>query len=156
LAALPFAHTISPTSNSKDDLLIVHANPQDVNQIIFPTEAEQRERYGRIRQSDEELGQLVAGVEAAVLAFGHLHIPGSRTWNELLLVNVSSASLPGDGDARAKYAVFTWEAGRWAIQHHRLPYPMAAEVEAYRQAQPPGWEVTVQTIEEHGFLPQTV
>ena len=102
LGGLPFALRLSPTARAADDLLIVHANPRDWTQIVFPPEAEQIERWGKVRQSDAELKQLFGGLEAAVVAYGHLHIPSVRPWGDLTLVNVSSVSMPGDGDGRAR------------------------------------------------------
>jgi len=55
-----------------------------------------------------------------VVAYGHLHIPNVRPWRELTLVNVSSVSMPGDGDGRAKYALLEWGDGRWTARHIRL------------------------------------
>ena len=156
LAALPFAHRISPTGRTEDDLLVVHANPQDVNQVIFPPEKEQLARYGQIRQTDDELDDLLAGTETAVLAFGHLHIPSVRTWRQTSLINISSVSMPGDGDPRAKYGIFTWNGKGYSFERRLVAYEIAAEVDAYRQAQPPGWEKIVETMELEGSYPQKV
>jgi len=156
LDGLAFSHHISPSDRIQDDLLIVHANPLDVNQLIFPSEEQQEARYGRIRQSDEELGALVATVEASVLAYGHLHVPGERLWNKLRLVNISSVSMPGDGDPRAKYGMFHWRNGTWLFERHYVSYDIAHEVEAYRQARPPGWEKIVDTVLSEGSYAQKV
>ncbi|MDX1614906.1 MAG: metallophosphoesterase family protein [Candidatus Promineifilaceae bacterium] len=146
---------ISPTVNPQDDLLVVHANPQDLNQIIFPPPAQQEELYGQVRQSDQELGLLLQGLVMGVLAFGHLHVPNLRRWQDLLLVNISSVSLPGDGDPRAKYAILTWDGG-WSAEHIFVDYDWSAEAEAFRHRQPPGWEDAVRKIEEQGLIPQVV
>jgi hypothetical protein len=37
-----------------------------------------------------------------------------------------------------------------------VDFDIDQEITAFRQAQPPGWESFVQTIEERGFLPQVV
>ena len=50
---------------------------------------------------------LIGDEEAGTIAFGHLHLPYVRMWRGKLLVNVSSAGLPKDGDPRAGYAIFT-------------------------------------------------
>ncbi|HMT22600.1 MAG TPA: metallophosphoesterase family protein, partial [Promineifilum sp.] len=113
LGGLPFALRVSPTTRAADDLLIVHANPRNVNDIVFPSEADQITRWGTVRQPDAELEPLLGWVEAAVVAYGHLHIPGVRHWGALTLVNVSSVTMPGDEDGRAKYALLEWANGRW-------------------------------------------
>jgi len=156
LRSLPLAHRISPTGSTGDDLLIVHANPKDAYWLIFPPETEQMARYGRIRQPDSDLDGWLAGTEAAVLVYGHLHIPNIRHWGNLVLANISSVNLPGDDDPRAKYGLLTWEKGRWHIEHRRMKFDISQEIAAFKQAQPPAWESFVQTIEEKGFFPQVV
>jgi len=156
LDGLAFSKCFSPTGIEKDDLLVVHANPLDVNQIIFPPEEEQMARYGRIRQSDEELAGLVAELDAAALAFGHLHIPNERSWKQLELFNISSVSMPGDGDPRAKYGLFSWNGTAWMYEKCAVKYDIAPELAAYQQKRPPGWEKIVQTIEAEGCFPQRV
>jgi predicted phosphodiesterase len=156
LDALPFSKRISPINDVLDDLLVVHANPLDVNQIIFPPEQEQMTRYGIVRQTDEELGELVHGVEARLMAYGHLHIPGERVWEQLRLVNISSVSIPGDGDERAKYGIFSWQDDNWSFERFFVGYDMEKEIDAYRKAQPPGWEKIIDTIQSDGFFPQRV
>ncbi|MBP6016809.1 MAG: metallophosphoesterase family protein [Candidatus Promineofilum sp.] len=157
LGRMPFALRLSPTASASDDLLIVHANPRDWNEIVFPSEAEQIERWGKVRQSDAELEPLFGGLEAAVVAYGHLHIPGLRPWRELTLVNVSSVNMPGDGDARAKYALLEWRDGRWTAQHIRLSYDTMAESAAFRESRPPRWEEAVAALEKDGYYyPQQI
>ena len=156
LGGLAFSQRFSPTGLAEDDLLVVHANPLDVNQLIFPAEDEQMMRYGRVRQTDEELAGLVAETEAAFLAFGHLHIPSKRTWKNLKLFNISSVSMPGDGDPRAKYGLFTWTGAAWSFERCLVEYAVKRELEAYQREQPPGWENIVQIMEAEGCFPQRV
>jgi predicted phosphodiesterase len=153
---LPSDRRTSPTVMAQDDLLIVHANPIDVDQVIFPSEAYQRERFGHVRQPDSALGPLLQDTLTGVLAYGHLHIPGVRRWQNMTLVNVSSVSLPGDGDPRAKYAVFTWRPNGWTFEHHYVDYSIEAEIQAYQTAQPPRWETAVAKLKEIGAMPQKV
>jgi predicted phosphodiesterase len=156
LDGLAFSQRFSPTGLVEDDLLAVHANPLDVNQVIFPPEEEQMARYGRVRQRDDELAGLVAETHAAALAFGHLHIPSERTWKQLKLFNISSVSMPGDGDPRAKYGIFTWNGDAWSFERCVVEYTIRRELEAYQREQPPGWENIVQTMEAEGCFPQRV
>lgn len=157
LAQQPFARVIQPTADPATALHIVHANPADLNQIIFPSEAAQKERYGEVRQSDDDLESLLENVTAATLAFGHLHIPNVRPWRDKQLVNVSSVNMPGDGDPRAKYVIFNWEDGRWRLEHHRTGYETAPEIAAFWSAQPPGWKEIISQLEKDGYYyPQRV
>jgi predicted phosphodiesterase len=156
LNALPFAVRYQHTTSPADALHIVHANPRDVNEIIFPPENEQIARYNQIRQADEEIEPLLDGLEAAVLVFGHLHIPNVRMWGNLRLANISSVSVPGDGDPRAKYAIFNWTDGEWQMEMRRVDYDLEAEVAAYKSARPPGWEQIVEMILKEGYFTQRV
>lgn len=157
LGRLPFSVRVSPTARAADDLLVVHANPRDVNGIIFPTEADQITIWGQVRQPDAELEPLLGGVEAAVVAYGHLHIPGVRPWGALTLVNVASVNMPGDEDPRAKYALLEWRGGRWSVEHRRVAYDTDAEVAAFRGARPPNWEQAVASLETEGYYyPQRI
>lgn len=156
LDALPFAHRISPTGVASDDLLVVHANPLDVNQIIFPAEEEQVALYGRLRQTDEELADLVANTNTNAIAFGHLHIPNQRSWKQLKLFNISSVNMPGDGDPRAKYGLLSWDGQAWTVEQFKVAYDISPEMEAYRRNQPPGWQDIVQTMAAEGCFPQRV
>ena len=156
LDGLAFSQRFSPTGLAEDDLLVVHANPVDVNQVIFPPEEEQIVRYGRVRQADEKLAGLMGETHAAALAFGHLHVPNERTWKGLKLFNISSVSMPGDGDPRAKYGLFTWNGAAWSFERYAVEYDIIPELEAYQRERPPGWENIVQTMESEGCFPQRV
>jgi len=157
LGGRPFSLRVSPTTRAADDLLIVHANPQNLNDIIFPAEAEQSARYGHIRQPDADLAPLFTGVEAAVVAYGHLHLPGQRPWGQTLLVNVASVSMPGDDDPRAKYALLSWDGARWSAEHRRVAYDVSREAAAFRDKRPPGWQQAAVAIERDGlYYPQKV
>jgi predicted phosphodiesterase len=156
LDGLPFEYTISPTTNKADSMLIVHANPVDVNQIIFPPEEAQVARYGRVRQQDADLDQLLTGLESNIVVFGHLHIPFIRSRGQLKLFNISSTSMPGDGDPRAKYGLFTWDGHTWTFERKYVPFDIAPEIAAFRRNQPPGWQNFIDTIAAEGAFPQKV
>ena len=157
LGRLPFGLRISPTGNTADDLLIVHANPHNLIDLLFPSEAEQVAHWGQTRQSDADLGPLLAGVDAAAIAYGHLHIPGVRVWGGLTLINVSSVSMPGDEDGRAKFAILEWRGKQWSVAHYRVKYDTNAESAAFRASQPPGWEQAAAALDAHGYYyPQRI
>lgn len=154
LQRLPFSLTINPTADPTTALHIVHANPRDVNQRIYPSESEQMVRFGEIRQSDAELAPLIEGLPARLLAFGHMHVPSIRWVGDRLLLNASSVSMAGDGDPRAKYAVASWDGGRWTAEHVRVAYDIAPEIDAYHAAKPPGWEAAVAALKAEGTIAQ--
>ncbi len=157
LGRLPFSLRVSPTASATDDLLIVHANPRNLDDIIFPAEADQLAHWLRVRQPDAELEPLLGGLEAAVMAYGHLHIPGIRQWAGLTLVNVASVNMPGDKDGSAKYALLEWDGGRWAANHRRVAYDTAAESAAFQTHRPPRWEAAVAALATDGYYyPQQI
>ncbi len=147
LSRLPFGHTISPTARAEDELLLVHANPHDTMQVIYPPVETQEARMGKVHQTDGELAQLLAGTTAGAVAYGHLHFPNLRMSGRTLLANISSVSLPGDDDARAKYGILEWAGERWQAQHVHVPYDLRAEIAALRRIQPPDWANSVAALE---------
>lgn len=157
LGRLPFGLRLCPTARAADDLLIVHANPFDVNGILYPPEEAQLTHFGEVRQSNAEVTEQLSEVTAAVIAYGHLHIPSVRPLGRLTLVNVSSVSNPGDGDGRAKYALLEWTDDGWAATHHPVAYDVAGEAAAIRAAQPPQWQDAADALERDGFYyPQKI
>jgi predicted phosphodiesterase len=150
----PFEVRVSPTQNSRDDLLVVHANPLDVHQVIWPTEDKQRALFGKIResQSDDDLALLLGGIDASMLAFGHLHVPNIRQWRNLTLANISSVSLAGDGDVRAKYGILTWSKAKgWSGQIRRVPYELERELAALARERPPNWKSYSDRLQKAGM-----
>ncbi len=107
LRELPFSLRLGSEANQ---LLVVHANPTNDDEHLWPD------------ADDETLERLIAGERAAVIAFGHLHLPYVRSWRGKLLVNVASAGLPKDGDPRASYAILTERSGGWEVKHRRVAF----------------------------------
>ncbi len=152
---LPFSVRVSPTAPSpfggqaasSQDLLVAHANPVDVMQVIFPTAAFQEGLFGEVKkeQSDADLAPLFEGVEAGVFAFGHLHIPNIRQWGDITLANISSVNIPHDQDSHAKYGLLDWsKSSGWAIEHRRIAYDVQKELDIIATRQPPDWESMIE------------
>lgn len=143
LHALPFQRRVSPITQPHDDLFIVHANPHDVEQHIYPPEARQKELYGNIRQPDDDpdLAHMLDEPVCGILAFGHVHVPNIRPWQDTKLVNISSVSLAQDGDTRAKCGLFTWDnrAG-WQTEHRYVAYDLDKELGIMAERQMPEWQ----------------
>jgi predicted phosphodiesterase len=98
-------------------LLVVHANPQDLDRHIFPD------------MPESDVMELLGDVDAAVLAFGHLHIPFHRRVGSTELVNIAACGLPRDGDRRAAWGEFNWSpAAGWQAITHRVEYDYGATV----------------------------
>lgn len=112
LASLPFSHLVVNPQGS--DLLVVHANPLDQEDAIFPT------------SPDSMLEHLLGGLQPTIgaLAFGHLHISYTRQWRNILLVDVGSCGLPRDKDTRASYAILSWQDTTWQAEIRRVSYSL--------------------------------
>lgn len=108
LDELAFEERVEPPGGA---LHVVHANPRNLDQHIFPDMA------------DDDLRQLVGNLDADILVFGHLHIPFRRRHGDLRLFNVAACGLPRDGDRRAAWGSFAWspESG-WRGTIHRTEY----------------------------------
>lgn len=130
LAKLPFDLRFPPTPNPSDELLVVHANPKNVHEYIGPPFEEQIKLQGKIVQPDDDSGliNLLTGVSASVIAFGHLHYTSLRKWEHLALVNVAPCSIsPYDQDKRARFTIFTWENEQWKIERRYASYDLNQE-----------------------------
>ncbi len=117
LGALPFS---AHFGHGADGVLVVHASPVADDVHVWPD------------ADDATLERITHGVVEKTIAFGHLHLPYARMWRDRLLVNVSSAGLPKDGDARAGYAILTQRPGGWEVKHRRVDFDvekLAREIE---------------------------
>jgi predicted phosphodiesterase len=111
LAALPERVAID------DETAAVHASPVSDMRSFMPTPAD-----------DED--ELLAGVDAERLVFGHTHLAFRRVAlrdgaQPVELVNPGSVGMPFDGDHRASYALLH-PGGR--VEHRRVQYEHAASV----------------------------
>jgi predicted phosphodiesterase len=146
LKSLPFELRFNATSRPIDDLLVVHANPKNVSDVILPNRIMQRERMGEIKQEDDEVAELLLGVTARTIAFGHVHVPNVREVDDYLLVNIASASRPQDDDWRCKYGVLTFEQGVWTVEHIHVEYDVKAARNALMLSDMPGREQAIDAL----------
>jgi len=135
LASLPRSHHIANPGGT--DLLIVHANPLNVEDAIFPN------------ASDSTLEYFLGGLDANIgaMAFGHLHIAYTRQWRHLLLVDVGSCGLPRDEDHRASYGILSWQEG-WEAEIRRVAYDVQAVVKQIKTSGMPNADKRVKTLLE--------
>ncbi|MBA2287555.1 MAG: metallophosphoesterase family protein [Ktedonobacteraceae bacterium] len=136
LHGLPTSHRISSTGGS--DLLIVHANPLNMEEAIFPN------------ASDSTLEHFMGGLEPAIgaVAFGHLHIAYVRRWRHLLLVDVASCGIPRDEDLRAAYGILTWRENTWEAEIRRVEYNVTTVVKQIKTSGMPNGEKRVKILLE--------
>ena len=126
LAALPFEVTLD------DGALAVHASPMSDVRSFLPS------------AGDDE-AELLSGVRAWRLIFGHTHLPFMRKAGSIELLNPGSVGMPFDGDPRAAYALIAPD-GR--IERRRVEYDHDASAAKVR-ARGEGWaEVVAARIEQ--------
>lgn len=145
MRALPLTLRIGDDDNQ---LLICHANPTNDDEHLWP-------------DADDALLERLVGVQerATAIAFGHLHLPYVRLWRGKLLVNVASAGLPKDGDARAGYAILTQRSGGWEAKHRRVEFDVKKVATQLAACGIPGSAELIATLRRHrykrlrGFIP---
>lgn len=101
-----------PAWATVDGMLYCHASPKSDMQSFLPEPAEGEE-------------ELLEGVDARRVVFGHTHIQFERG----LLANPGSVGMPWDGDHRAAYALLDGDR----LELRRVEYDWRASVAAVRE-----------------------
>jgi predicted phosphodiesterase len=120
LAGLSFDH-------AEGDTYACHASPVSDVRSFMPEPA-----------GDE--AELLAGVSARRMVFGHTHLPFRRVRDGIELVNPGSVGMPFDGDPRAAYALVHPDG---ALEHRRVEYDCAASAARVRERFGGGWSDVV-------------
>jgi putative phosphoesterase len=115
-AALAAELAALPETAEDGDMLICHASSVSDLRGIPP------------EPSDED-AELLEGVTASRLLFGHTHVAFRRVAGVIELVNPGSVGIPLDGDHRAAYAVIH-DDGR--VEHRRVAYDHMASAAKVR------------------------
>jgi diadenosine tetraphosphatase ApaH/serine/threonine PP2A family protein phosphatase len=121
-----------PASASRTDTLICHGSPASDVRSFFPEPA------------DDE-AELLEGVTARRLIFGHTHLPFRRTSQACELINPGSVGMPFDGDPRAAYAIVHDDG---SVEHRRVAYDHAASAARVREHGAEWAEVVARRIEQ--------
>ncbi|HLH61762.1 MAG TPA: metallophosphoesterase family protein [Ktedonobacteraceae bacterium] len=110
-------------------LLCYHGSPRSYREGIVATTPE------------DELDQIFAGQQAAIMAGGHTHMQMFRRYKDALIVNPGSVGLAIDrvspfeeirNAAWAEYAIIDAGNGLLSIELHRLPFDFQVVIEAVR------------------------
>ena len=121
-----------PESLEREGVLYCHGSPISDVRSFMPEPA-------------EEDAELLAGVKARRLVFGHTHLAFVRQAGGIELVNPGSVGMPFDGDPRAAYAL-VGEDGR--VEERRVAYDHAASAAAVRERLGEAGEVPARRIEQ--------
>jgi putative phosphoesterase len=136
LASLPFSHLVNNPQGS--DLFVVHANPLNLEEAIFPTTPDDKLEYF-FRDLPSTIG---------AVAFGHYHVAYMRRWKHLLLVDTGSCGLPRDEDTRASYAILSWRDNIWQAEHRRIPYDLQAVIKQIKNCGMPAADKRIKVLKE--------
>jgi predicted phosphodiesterase len=124
LGQLPFSVRYSP--RRAQDLFVCHANPKNLEDSLEPT------------MDDASLKRMLSGLDAAAMAFGHLHFPYRRRVGRMVIADVASAGIPRDGDMRPAWGLFTWTHKGWRVQIRRVRYTVRRATDSLHQRRVPG------------------
>jgi diadenosine tetraphosphatase ApaH/serine/threonine PP2A family protein phosphatase len=126
-----------PESAADDGVLYCHGSPASDVRSFMPEPAQ-----------DE--AELLEGVVARRLVFGHTHLPFRRVAaGGVELVNPGSVGMPFDGDPRAAYALV---ADNGEVERRRVSYDHLAAAAAVRERFAGDWPRTVgRRIERAAF-----
>jgi len=122
-----------------DGLLVTHATPTCDEEHIWPD------------ADDAQLEAVTAGITQRTMAFGHLHLPYVRTWRDRTFVNVASAGLPKDGDARAHYAILTQQSGGWSVRSRRVAFDVGKVEKQLRKSGMPDTAERIDVLRRHRY-----
>src|SRR5205085_9068790 len=87
-------------------------------------------------------------VDAAAVAFGHLHFPYRRRVGRMLIADVASAGIPRDGDLRPAYGIFTFTPKGWRVQIRRVRYQVRKATQAITARRVPGGPLLIHKLLE--------
>lgn len=125
-----------PQATSRGDVLFCHASPHSDMQS-----------FGA--QPADEDAELLRGVEAKRVVFGHTHVQFERDGPQgTALLNPGSVGIPLDGDRRAAYALLHEDR---SVELRRVDYDWQASATAVRQAV---GELPAKRIEQARFDPR--
>ncbi len=136
LAALPPSLAFGEDPNG---LFVCHANPRNDDEHVWPD------------ADDATLERMFGGLTQHTAAFGHLHLPFVRAWRDVVLVNVSSAGLPKDGDPRAHYTILTQRPGGWEIQSRQVDFDVEKVARQLRRSGIPDLDGRLTTLRRHRY-----
>ena len=113
-----FRPTVAIPLPGNGSLIACHGSPRSFNERLEAT------------TTPETLTDMLAGVEATIIAAGHTHTPMIRRHRRRLLVNPGSVGLPHTTPAaghvhatpRAEYAIVTASEGRLAVDLRAIPF----------------------------------
>ncbi|MGD2158033.1 MAG: metallophosphoesterase family protein [Anaerolineales bacterium] len=90
--------------------------------------------------TDEDIEELIRGVDAELILFGHTHTTFDRTIRGVRLVNPGSVSNPFPPDLRARYTLLDANGEGYTLSFHQVEYDRQAVIRASREVNHPAAE----------------
>lgn len=111
-----FRATVEISIEGGRSLLCFHGSPESNTEIILST------------TSEKELGGMLSGRTADIMAGGHTHAQMLRRHRSAMLINPGSVGLPVDGEGKslhnppwAEYAIISSSGGASSVEMRRIP-----------------------------------
>ena len=119
---------------------VVHGSPRSPSEFLYPDrDPATLELYRKAGLLDPDrdpvkLRVALAQVEESVLLCAHSHIPWVQAEEGRLVVNPGAVSGPNNGDVRARYALLSWQDGRWRAELRAIAYDLEQIQAAFRDS----------------------
>ena len=107
-----------PRLYSREGLSLVHASPDDLW------------RAPMANASEADLRDTYESLNAAIVVYGHIHVPYIRRVEGMIIANAGSVGQPYDGDRRASYLVIEGEN----LSIRRVEYDVESEAKELLQS----------------------
>ncbi len=155
LETLPFSHRITPPQgrSPKTDLLIVHATPTDVVDVLILEPHPLGTTFTTVTPMDEAV-RMVGGVQADLIVYGHMHYVSAGVVQGQRIMSIGSVGFPFDGNPAAAYALLHWDGCTWQATHRRVDYAYTAVIAEVNQSGQPFAAIYAQRLREANWYPQ--
>jgi predicted phosphodiesterase len=138
IASLPEQRVIS--IDGRAPIRVVHGSLSNASGLFLPErDAAALDLYERAGLLElvwhhARLDTALAQIDEMVLVCAHSHIPWQQEHSGRLVLNPGSVGAPINEDARAQYALLTWENGRWQAENRAIPYDLLRIRAAYHES----------------------
>jgi putative phosphoesterase len=137
MRALPFQRELEVSGQR---LLLVHGSPRSEGEVI------------KADTPDDAVREIIAGVRADLILFGHTHEPLDRVVGSVRLVNPGSVGYPQGEQGTARYAQLTWDE-EWHIEFRLVRYDVERTVTRLLATQRPYRLWVAETLRRAAHVP---
>ncbi|GHO70470.1 hypothetical protein KSC_093620 [Ktedonobacter sp. SOSP1-52] len=154
LKQLPLSYRVTPPEGQspKDDLLVVHATPRSVEDVLILEPHPLGTTFTRITP-EEEAAAMLRGEQANLIVYGHIHYCSSGTIRGQRVMSIGSVGFPFDGNPQAAYALAQWDGEEWFISHQRVSSNNEETIAAIHRSGQPLADAYARRIREANWFP---